>query len=134
MKSERELVLCDLVCSQSWISSELAQNLDVLGTPNKLTVHGINSNKVVDTQIVELNLTPVHSGGSCSFFTVKHYVRDQLTIENDASDVDDFKTRYPHLEPIALNNYSYTDVKMILGQDVFHAIRPLEYFESIVCR
>ena len=63
-----------------------------------LTVHGINSSKVVDTQKVELKLTPVPLGGSCSSFTVKPYVRDQLTIGNDVIDVDDWKTRYPHLE------------------------------------
>ena len=128
-KSERVLVLCDSACSHSWISSALARKLDVRGTPTKLTVHGINSNKVVDTQMVELKLTPVHSDGSCSSFTVKHYVRDQLTIGNDVIDLDDLKTRYPHLELIALSKYSYTDVKMIFGQDVFHAIRPLEYSE-----
>ena len=129
-KSERVLVLCDSACSHSWIPSELASKLDVRGTPTKLTVHGINSNKVVDTQTVELKLTPVHSCGSCSSFTVKPYVRDQLIIGNDVIDVDDLGTRYPHLEPIALSKYSYADVKMILGQDVFHSIRPLEYFES----
>ena len=75
-------------------------------------------------------MTPVHSGGSCSSFAVKPNVRDQLTTGKDVIDVDDLKTRYPHLEPIALSKYSYTDVKMSLGQDVFHAIHPLEYFES----
>ena len=80
--------------------------------------------------MVELKLTPVHSGGSCSSFTVKPYVRDQLTIGNDVIDVDEFKTCYPHLELIALSKNSYTDVKMVLGQDVFNAIQPLEYFES----
>ena len=129
-KSERVLVLCDSACSHSWISSELASKLDVRGTPTKLTAHGINTNKVVDTQMVELKLTPVHSGGSCSSFIVKLYVRDQLSIGNNVIDVDNLKTRYPHLEPIALSKYSYADVKMILGQDVFHSIRPLEFFES----
>ena len=57
-------------------------------------------------------------------------MRDQRTLGNEVIDVDDLKSRYPHLEPIALSKYSYTDVNMILGQDVFHAIRPLEYFES----
>ena len=61
----------------------------------ELTVHGINSDKVVDTQMLELKLTPVHSGGSCSSFTVKPYVQDQLTIGNDVIDVDELKTRYP---------------------------------------
>ena len=65
-KSEKALVLCDLACSHSWISSELARKLDVRGTPTKLTVHG--NKKVVDTQIVELKLTPVHSGGSLLLF------------------------------------------------------------------
>ena len=58
--------------------------------------------------MVELKLTPVHSGGSCSSFTVKPYVRDQLTIGKDVIVADDLKTRYPHLEPIALSKYSYT--------------------------
>ena len=44
--------------------------------------------------------------------------------------VELLKQKYPHLEPIALQKYSYADVEMILGQDVFHSIRPLEYFES----
>ena len=99
------------------------------GTPTKLTVHGNNTNKVVDTQMVELKLTLVLSGDSCSSFTVKHYVRD-FTIRNDVIDVDDLKPRYPQLEPIAFCKYSYTYVKMIFGQDVFHAIHPLEYCES----
>ena len=128
-KTEKDLVLCDSVCSHSWIPAELARKLNVRGMQTKLTVHGINFNKVVDTVMVELKLTPVHAGGSCSSFTVKPYVREQLTIEINLFDVEDLKTRYPHLKPIALSKYRYTDVKMILGQEVFHAIHPLEYFE-----
>ena len=133
-KSERVLVLCDSACSLSWSSAELARQLDVRGTQTKLTVHGINSNKVVDTHMVDLKLISIHSGGSFSSFTVKAYVRDQFTIGNDLIDVDVLKTCYPHLEQIALSKYSYTDVKMILGQDVFrypptgvYRIRPPKY-------
>ena len=124
------LALCDSACSHSWISEKLATKLNLKGVPTKLTVHGINSQQVVDTEIVELKLTPVHSGGSCSAFNVKPYVRKTLHVGNDVIDVDSLKTIYPHLEPIALKTYSYADVEMILGQDVFHSIRPLEYFES----
>ena len=129
-KSEKVLALCDSACSHSWISANLAKKLNVNGKPTKFTVHGIKSNQVVDTQMVELKLTPVHSGGSCSPFTVKPFVREDLSVETDITDVDMLKTMYPHLEPIALKKYSYTDVEMILGQDVFHSIRPLEYFDS----
>ena len=104
--------------------------MNINGKPTKLTVHGINSNQVVDTQRVELKLTPVHSGGSCSPFTVKPFVREDLSVGTDIIDVDMLKTMYPHLKPIALKKHSYADVEMILGQDVFHSIRPLEYFDS----
>ena len=129
-KSEKVLALCDSACSHSWISANLAKKLNVNGKPTQLTVHGINSNQVVDTQMAELKLTPVHSGGSCSPFVVKPYVREDLSVGTDFIDVDFLKTKYPHLEPIALKKYSYADVEMILGQDVFHSIRPLEYFDS----
>ena len=53
-----------------------------------------------------------------------------LHVGNDVIDVDQLKQQYPHLEPVALRMYSYGDVEMILGQDVFHSIRLLEYFET----
>ena len=57
--------------------------LQVKGTPTKLTVHGINSEQLIDTETVELKLTPVHSDGSCSSFPVKPFVRNDLKIGND---------------------------------------------------
>ena len=129
-ESEKVLALCNSACSHTWISARLAKKLKVQGVPIKLTVHGINSQQVVDTQMVELKLTPVHSGGSCSPFTIKPYVRDNLSVGTDTIDVDRMKTKYPYLEPVPLHKYSYADVDMILGQDVFHFIRPLEYFDS----
>ena len=53
-----------------------------------------------------------------------------MNVGTDVIDVDALKNSYPHLDPIALRRYSYADVEMILGQDVFHSIRPLAYFES----
>ena len=126
--SVKVLALCDSACSHSWTSRSLAHKLRVKGSATKLTVHGINSQQVVDTETVELKLTPVHSGGSCPTFPVTPYVRDDLIVGNDVIDVDHWKKTYPHLEPIPLSKYSYSNVEMILGQDVFHSIRPLEYF------
>ena len=128
--SAKLLALCDSACSHSWISRNLAHKLRVEGSATKLTVHGINSQQVVDTETVEVKLMPVHSSGSCSTFHVTPYVRDDLKVRNDIIDVDNSKKIYPHLEPIPLSTYSYSNVEMILGQDVFHCIHPLEYFEA----
>ena len=73
--SVKVLALCDSACSHSCISRSLAHKLRVKGSATKLTVHGINSQQVVDTETVEIKLTPVHSGGSCSTFPVTPYVR-----------------------------------------------------------
>ena len=62
-------------------------------------------------------LAPVH----CS----SPYVRYDLNVEPTY-----FEKKYPHLEPISLTKYSYADVEMILGQDVFNFIRPLEYLDA----
>ena len=128
--SEKVLVLCDSACSHSRISKRLADKIQGKGSPTKLTLHGIDSQQLIDTGTVELKLTTVHSGGSCSSFSEKPFVRNDLKIGNDFIDVDNLKAKYPHLEPISLSKYSYTDVEMSLGQDVFHSIRRLEYFET----
>ena len=65
------LGLCDTACSNSWISENLPRTLNVQVPPLKLTVHGMNSHQTIDTQIVELKLTAVHSGSSCPAFAVK---------------------------------------------------------------
>ena len=80
--------------------------------------------------MVDLKLTPVHSGGFFSPFTIKPYVREKLNVGTNTIDVNYLKTKYRYLEPISVQMYGYADVDMILGQDVFHFIRPLEYFDS----
>ena len=73
---------------------------------------------VVDTEIVEFNLTLTHFRVYCSSFDVKPYVRKNLNVRNDVIFVDRLKQLYPHWEPVALCRYSYGNVEMILGQDV----------------
>ena len=57
-KDSTPLVLCDTACSNSWVSNDLANRLGLHGTALKLTVKGINTEKVVDTHLVELIVTP----------------------------------------------------------------------------
>ena len=80
--------------------------------------------------MVEVKLNPVHSDGTCESFVVRPYVRKELNVGDDYIDVNELKRQYPHLDPIPLTEYRYGEVEMILGQDVFHAIRPLEYFDT----
>ena len=111
--STKVLAFCDSACSQLWISENLATKLILKGLPTKLPVHGINSQQVVDTEIVELKMTPVHSGGSCSAFSVKPYVRKTLHVGNDVIDVDYLKTIYPLARVIKFHFGSYAIARSV---------------------
>ena len=49
----------------------------------------------------------------------------------DIINVPDLQAQFPHLAPVPPIVYSYSDVKAIFGQDVFHAIQPLEFFHAV---
>ena len=56
-KETTALVFCDTASSNSWVSNDLANRLCLRGTALKLTVKVINTEKVVDTKLVELTVT-----------------------------------------------------------------------------
>ena len=57
-------------------------------------------------------------------------MREELNVGTEVNDVESLEVLHPHLEPIPLKKYSNGDVELILGQDGFHCIRLLEYFET----
>ena len=127
--STTALVLCDTACSNSWVSDSLAARLGLQGTALKLTVKGINTEELIDTKVVQLTVTP-HKNQDFEAFTVRPYVRETLNVGSDIIDVKSMQETYPHLAVLDPVRYSYGEIEMILGQDVYHAIRPLEYFSA----
>ena len=95
----------------------------------KLTVKGINKEELIETKVVQLTVTP-HKDQDFEAFTVRPYVRETLNVGSDIIDVKSKQETYPHLAVLDPVRYSYGEIEMILGQDVYHAIRPLEYFSA----
>ena len=127
--STTALVLCDTVCSNSWVSNSLAAILGLQGTALKLTVKCINTEELIDRKVVQLTVTP-HKDQDFEAFTVRPYVREILNVGFDIIDVKSMQETYPHLAFLDPVRYSYGDIEMILGKDVHHAVRPLEYFSA----
>ena len=127
--STTTLVLCDTACSNSWVSDSLAARLGVQGTALKLTVKDIKTDEIIDTKVVKLTVTP-HKNQKFEAFTVSPYVRETLNVGSDIIDVKLIQETYPHLAVLNPVRHSYRDIEMILGQDVYHAIRLLEYFSA----
>ena len=57
-------------------------------------------------------------------------MRKDLNSGTNIIDATKRKQKYLHLEPVTLSEHSFADVKMLLGQDGFHFVHPLDLFES----
>ena len=54
----RALVLCDTICSNSWVAGSRADRLGLHGRALKLIVNGISTKEVVDTRVLEVTVKP----------------------------------------------------------------------------
>ena len=125
-KSIQVMALCDTGCTHSWITSRLANELKLEGEPTKLTVKGFNSKKEIRTAQVNITLRSVDLKSSVEFI-VRPFTKDDLGVGSDEIDLEALKRRFPHLSVVPGNRISYSDVELILGQDIYEAIRPIEY-------
>ena len=128
-KDTTALVLCDTACSNSWVSNDLANGLGLHGTALKLTVKGINTQEVVETKLVELMVTPRDNQGF-EPFKVSPYVKQDLNVGADVINIKALQETYQNLAVLDPVTFCYGNIEMIIGQDVYHAIGPLEYFAA----
>ena len=125
----KALVLCDTACSNSWVAGSLADRLGLHGKALKLSVKGFNTEEVVDTRVVEVTVKP-REHQDFEPFTINSFVKEILNFGSDIISVQALQETYPHLAVLDPVTCSYKDIEMILGQDVYRAIRPLEYFSA----
>ena len=111
------------------MAGSLADRLRLHGKALKLTVKGINTEEVVDTRVVEVTVKP-REHQDFEPFTIKPFVKESLNVGSDIINVQALQETYPHLAVLDPVTYSYKDIEMMPGQDVYHAIRPLEYFSA----
>ena len=126
----RALDLCDTACSYFWVAGSLVYRLGLHGKALKLTAKGNNTEEVVDTMIVE-NTMKTREHQDFEPLTINPFVKESLKVSSDIMiNVQALQETYPHLAVLDPVTYIYKDIGMILGQDVYDAIRPLEYFSA----
>ena len=111
------------------LAGSLADRLGLHGKALKLTVKGINTEEVVDTRVVEVTVKPKEHQ-DFEPFTINPFVKESLNVGSDIINVQALQETYPHLAVFDPVTYSYKYIEMILGQDVYQAIHPLEYFSA----
>ena len=60
-------------------------------------------------------------------FSFRAYVKDHIRIGSDSISIPELQEKYPQLAPIKPIHYKYEEVEIIIGQDFYHTIRPVEY-------
>ena len=107
----------------------IAKRLNLTGQKLNFLVIDFSLTESVPTQQIEVNIFAKFDHHEYSF-RVTPFVKDSLSVGSKTIDVPLFQDSFPHLQPIKPIASSYSDVEMILGQDVFQSIKPLEYFQE----
>ena len=110
----------------SWVSANLVKRLHLVGTPVNLTINRFNSTSLTKTQQVSFQVSAETNNSEFSF-SFRAYVKDHIRIGSDSISIPELQEKYPQLAPIKPRHYKYEDVEIIIGQDSYHAIRPVEY-------
>ena len=99
------------------------------GCTVKLSNKCINTEEVVDTSVVEVTVKPKEYQ-DFETFTINLFVKESLNVGSDIINVRALQETYRNLAVLDPVTYSYKHIEMILGQDIYQAIRPLEYFSA----
>ena len=108
------------------MSSSLVNRLGLLGEPVNLSTSGFKSTTVVETQRVKFTVSS-EPNNSDFVFPLCECVTDNIRIGFELINIADFQNKYPQLAPIKPIQNTYEDVEVIIGQDYYHAVRPVEF-------
>ena len=120
------LALCDSASTHSWVSADLVKCLHLVGTPVNLTINGFNSTSLMKTHQVNFQVSAETNSSEISF-SFRVYVKDHIRIGSDSISSPELQEKYLQLAPIEPIDYKYEKVEIFIGQDFYHAIRPVEY-------
>ena len=120
------LVPCDSASTNSWVSSSLVKRLGLVGDPVNLSIIGFISTNVVETQSVSFTVSS--EPNKIDFvLPLCVYVKNNNRISSELINIDDLQKKHPQLPPIKPTENTYEDVEVIIGQDYYHAVRPIEF-------
>ena len=91
-----------------------------------MSISGFNSTTVVETQRVKFTVSS-EPNNSDFVFSLCEFFKDNIPIGSELINIGDLQNKYPQLAPIKPTQYTYEDVELIIGQDYYHAVKPIEF-------
>jgi transposase InsO family protein len=122
--STRSWALCDSGSTHSWVSTELQNSLKLTGIPTRISLESFDRINEYDTQQCKVK---VQSTNKANELEMSVLVKPNFSIGSEVIDVTAIKKAFPHLNPVPDGIINLKDVHILLGQDAYQLIRPLEY-------
>ena len=122
------LALIDSGASLSWIDTSLADQLDLNGVKQNITVSGINGIQNHDSELVQVTINTEECGRQ----KLQMSILKTMVIGDNSYDVQRMKRQYPigqrqQLASVPAKIIRLKNVNVILRTDCFSITRPLEY-------
>ena len=117
--------LCDTGSTMSFMDQNLLSLLRLKGKESVMSVEGIHGLSDMKTEIITANVGPSETetiGDTLTFCS-----HPNLNMGDKKNAFKTLKQEYDYLSNLPDIEISMKDVKVILGQDAYHLIRPLEY-------
>ena len=124
-RSVETIALCDTGSTVSFMDKTLVDLLKLKGKESVVSVAGIHGLSEMKTEIVTARIGPSETDTAGEEITFCSH--PNLNVGDKIYDFAKMKETYVYLNNLPDIKVSMADVKVILGQDAYHLIRPLEY-------
>ena len=121
-KSCDTLAICDTGSTLSFVDATLKKELQAQGTGLTLNIAGINGTKQMQSKKVKLEITTPTARQ-----TVLFHVHPSMFLGNKSYDYPSIKQKYKRLDVLPNAVFDLRKVKVVLGQDNYHLLCPMEY-------
>ena len=123
---EDTLACCDTGSTQTWVDEELLKKLDLHGETISLNVTGIHGTQAISSQVIQATIGPANCVKNKSK-TLRVHSQKNLEVGKSVYNVQEMKETYPYLKCVGFKQIDLKKVPIILGQNAYELIRPLEY-------
>ena len=124
-RSVETIALCDTGSTVSFMDQTLVDLLKLKGKESVMSVAGIHGQSDIKTEIITARIGPSETETAGEELTFCSH--PNLNEGDKSYDFREMKETYAYLNNLPDIKVSMADVKVILGQDAYHLIRPLEY-------
>ena len=123
---EDTLAVCDTGSTQTWVDEDLLEKLELRGEPVSLNVTGIHGTPITTCRAVQATIGPANCMQDKGKLLTIHSQKN-LEIGTSVYNVQEMKEKYPYLKCVGFKQIDLKKVTIILGQNAYELIRPIEY-------